>query len=82
MDSNNKYWFRAKQYGWGWSLPISWQGWVVAAAYAASLVLIFRFLPPVANTMLFLCGVLASSAILLLVCVLKGEPTKWRWGKK
>jgi len=28
-DGDNNYWFRAKRYGWGWGLPITWQGWVV-----------------------------------------------------
>lgn len=81
MDTNNKYWFRAKREGWGWSLPISWQGWLVAIAYVVSLVLVFRFLPPAANIVLFSCGILFCSVILLLVCWLKGEPAKWRWGK-
>ena len=29
---SKKYWFKAKQYGWGWS-PSSWQGWAVICLY-------------------------------------------------
>lgn len=30
MASNGKkIWFPAKRYGWGWGLPVTWQGWVV-----------------------------------------------------
>jgi len=29
MNSNDpRYWFRAKRYGFGWGLPLAWQGWV------------------------------------------------------
>lgn len=28
-----KYWFPAKQYGWGWGLPNAWQGWAVLAGF-------------------------------------------------
>nr|MBP7805039.1 hypothetical protein [Candidatus Paceibacterota bacterium] len=27
-----KYWFKAKQYGWGW-YPATWQGWAILAMY-------------------------------------------------
>ena len=33
MHSDHNYWFPAKRYGWGWGLPISWQGWIVLIAY-------------------------------------------------
>ena len=26
-------WFPAKKYGYGWGLPITWQGWVVTLSY-------------------------------------------------
>ena len=30
MDPIKKeIWFPAKRYGWGWGLPICWQGWIV-----------------------------------------------------
>ena len=33
MPDKRTYWFRAKEYGWGWGLPLTWQGWVVFAAF-------------------------------------------------
>ena len=27
------YWFAVKLDGWGWGLPVRWQGWVVLALY-------------------------------------------------
>ncbi len=29
------FWFPAKSYGWGWGLPVKWQGWLVLLAYFA-----------------------------------------------
>ena len=29
MSNERIYWFPAKRFGWGWGLPLSWQGWVV-----------------------------------------------------
>jgi hypothetical protein len=31
-DHMSRYWFPAKRYGWGWGLPVTWQGWAVLAA--------------------------------------------------
>lgn len=50
MDSQNKYWFPAKRYGWGWGLPVRWEGWVCLAIYAGGVALVFRFLRPTAPT--------------------------------
>ncbi len=33
---HSEYWFPAKTYGYGWGLPVAWQGWV-----ALILVLVF-----------------------------------------
>lgn len=78
MDATKKYWFPAKRYGWGWSFPTCWQGWAVFAAYAASVALIQRFLPPAKVHALFFAGVAVSTAILVAVCWLKGEPPNSR----
>ena len=37
-----RYWFPAKRYGWGWSFPTTWQGWLVMALY---LILILGAIP-------------------------------------
>ncbi|SHL71893.1 hypothetical protein SAMN05428972_0871 [Rhodanobacter sp. OK091] len=81
MDIEKKYWFPAKRYGWGWSFPARWQGWAVFVAYAASLVLLRHFLPPARDHALFFAGIAVSTAILLAVCWLKGEPPSSRRGQ-
>ena len=82
MENGGKYWFPVRRYGWGWGLPTSWQGWLVLAAYAASLAILFFLLPPETNQGSFAAGVLLASALFVFACWLKGEPPRWRWGGK
>lgn len=79
MDIEKKYWFPAKQYGWGWSFPTCWQGWAVFIAYGASFILLRHFFPLAKDHIMFLAGIGVSTAALLVVCWLKGEPASWRW---
>jgi len=65
-DSND-YWFPAKRYGWGWSLPSRWQGWVVLAMYAVLLVAGIVGLPPGRTQSGFALYVLGVTALLVLV---------------
>jgi hypothetical protein len=80
MNTENRYWFRAKRYGWGWGLPCSWQGWAFFIPWLGVLTLAaISLMPrrPVAFT-----GVLAAMAfILVMVCYLKGEPLSGADGK-
>lgn len=82
-DKRPQFWFGLKRYGYGWGLPVRWQGWVVLAVYIALLlggVHVFeeRVSPRV---LLVYFGVL--TAILIGVVVAKGErPLRWRWGAK
>jgi hypothetical protein len=36
MQTERKYWFPAKRYGWGWGIPCSWRGWLVLAAFRSA----------------------------------------------
>jgi hypothetical protein len=36
-DTKN-YWFRAQRYGWGWGLPLTWQGWIIVIAYTVMII--------------------------------------------
>jgi hypothetical protein len=77
---NPKYWFPAKRYGWGWGLPSAWQGWVILIAY---LVLVLGGIPFVhvsEGSVLYLAYVSVLTVALVVICWLKGEPPRWRWG--
>ncbi len=75
-----KIWFPAKRYGWGWGFPTCWQGWVVVAIYLAAVALCAWLLSR--HTALYIGMAIGFSAILLLICWLKGEKPRWRWGAK
>jgi hypothetical protein len=80
MDSPDRYWFRAKCYGWGWGPPTSWQGWLVLLLWLGALIggqLLMRLPSP------WVWGFRAAMVgVLLLVCYKKGEPPRWRWGDR
>ena len=37
MPESKKYWFQKKRYGWGWGLPVAWQGCFVLVIYVVLL---------------------------------------------
>jgi hypothetical protein len=77
-----QYWFPVKRYGWGWGLPVRWQGWVVLALYFASIYLGIRYLDPRDNVGGFLLVLAIATVVLIAVCAWKGEkPLGWRWGE-
>jgi hypothetical protein len=80
--SEKRYWFPAKRSGWGWGLPATWQGWVAYCAYFALLIAGCLVLPPSQGKIGFIAYVVALTAVLGAVCYPKGEPPKWRWGRR
>jgi hypothetical protein len=83
MEQGKKYWFRARPpaNGWGWGLPITWQGWVVFAGFFVLLIAGCVVLPQFGYAMgiaLWSCG-LASA--LIAICYWKGEPPGPFWGR-
>jgi hypothetical protein len=76
------FWFPAKSYGWGWGVPTAWQGWVVLGAFAALFVVGAVALLPSQRHVAFTAYSALLSLLLVAVCWVKGEPPKWRWGKK
>lgn len=78
-----KYWFKAKDYGWGW-YPSSWQGWVVILIWAAAFTVVFvginsLALPPQDLLVYFLPRVIVLTVVLFAVCWKTGERPEWRW---
>jgi hypothetical protein len=81
MDSGPRYWFRAKRYGWGWGLPLTWEGWIVITVWLCVLVAVVPSLHAhrhVIDRVVFIVGMVAA---LFGVCYWKGEPVRWRWGE-
>jgi drug/metabolite transporter (DMT)-like permease len=80
MPSKSRYWFPAKRYGWGWRLPVAWQGWLVLGGYLGLVAAGVIFFPPHRAPAAFVALVIVLSALLTGLCWLKGEPPRWRWG--
>jgi len=80
MSAPKRYWFPAKRYGWGWGLPVAWQGWAVLAAFAALFVSTSLLFPPRENPSAFVACSVTLVALLVLVCWRTGERPRWRWG--
>ena len=80
-QDGKKIWFPAKKYGWGWGPPNCWQGWVVIVIYvglAAGGAFLFLL---TSHPLLFISYMVALLLLLCVVCWLKGEKPRWRWGK-
>ena len=75
-DSNN-FWFPAKTYGWGWGLPVKWQGWVVIIAYIALVTISGVMLDNLHRNACF--GGL--TIVMVYIFWLKGEKPPWRMDK-
>ena len=75
------YWFAVKRYGWGWGMPVRWQGWAVLALYFGTIYVAIRYFPPRTDAVEFLLLFTLASAVLVAIVVWKGErPVGWRWG--
>ena len=74
---DQRYWFPAKRYGWGWGFPRTWEGWTVILAFTAVVVIV-----AIAGrgAVWRMPVILLATIVVLVICLKKGEPTRWRWG--
>jgi hypothetical protein len=79
MANDSPYWFPAKRFGWGWGAPATWQGWVVLVVWLGVTITGGILIDP-RNRLLFGAYNIVMVGVLLLICYLKGEPPRWRWG--
>lgn len=81
MPADTHFWFPAKRYGWGWGLPVKWQGWAVFVAYVVLVAASCCWFPAHLYALQLITSVATLTFVLLLICWAKGEPPRWRWGK-
>ncbi len=79
-----KYWFKAKRYGWGWR-PVTWQGWIIMLVYVAALILTVYATGlnkhSTSDSLFTAAAVFVALTLLLLaICYQTGEKPRWRWG--
>lgn len=82
---NEKLWFKAKNYGWGWT-PITWQGWLIILFWI--IINVFSFVNTDitahsgSDTLIIFSPVfIISTIVLIFICYKKGEKPRWRWGE-
>jgi phosphoesterase RecJ-like protein len=83
---NNKLWFRAKRYGFGW-YPVSVEGWVVMLVYFVIIVSLAKsvdaYSHSTSDTLInFALPFIGLTSFLLAICYAKGEYPRWRWGSE
>jgi hypothetical protein len=79
MNDDKRYWFPAKPYGagYGWGLPITWQGWVVLVTYLLLVIGAGTFLALYRGAV-FVIFLAVITVAFLAICVWKGEPQRTR----
>lgn len=77
--SDKKYWFPAKENGFGWGKPTTWQGWSVLLTYLTAVFLISVLIDPKQALVEWFAWVAISTSVLLIVCYVKGEAPSWKW---
>ncbi len=83
MNDQPRFWFPVKRYGWGWGLPVRWQGWVVLAAYLALVYAGIHYLKPQRDVLGMSLYMSLITVALIAIAAIKGErPVRWRWGRK
>ena len=82
-DNPERYWFKRKLYGWGWT-PARWQGWVVLLVY---IVAVFAFASTIDENsptrevvFTFLLPLALFTVTLIRICYKTGESPRWQWG--
>lgn len=82
-NNPERYWFKRKLYGWGWT-PATWEGWLTVGVYV---VLVFAFAFTIDEQSptreVFFTGILPITlltATLIRICYLTGEKPRWQWG--
>ncbi|MEI6326574.1 MAG: hypothetical protein WCO78_00460 [Candidatus Roizmanbacteria bacterium] len=82
----NPLWFKAKEYGWGWT-PATWQGWLLLISYIAIEIYIYYGVDSSSRSasyvvLNYLPLSVVFTFVLILICFATGERPRWRWGKK
>lgn len=79
MTDKKAAWFPAKENGWGWGKPTSWQGWGVIVGYLLSIALVSFWVDPKVDVLTWVGWVSVCTLALIGMYVWKGESPNWKW---
>lgn len=78
-------WFAPKRFGYGASLPIAWQGWLVYALYigaVAGIGLLGKHDGAPGRIAAFALFLLVTGLLMVIVAKRTRGGLKWRWGRR
>lgn len=79
----NDFWFPVRRFGWGWGLPVRWQGWIVLVSYLALMGAAFYYFKGDRDARGLQAAILILTLALVVIVAIKGErPLRWRWGSR
>ena len=78
--SDGPEWFAPKRFGYGAGLPISWQGWVLLAAFLTICFAVSAFFKDQILVTLAIMVPLVATFIVIVARTTRGG-WRWRWGK-
>ncbi len=79
MSPQEKFWFRRKSFGWGWT-PATVEGWLSMGLYILLVVAISPLREHYPEA--FYSIVLVATGVIIALCCFKGEPPRWQWGRR
>jgi hypothetical protein len=83
LEPDKSHWFRAKKYGYGAGLPLTWQGWITLGLYVVGLGgigFLDRQQVPAARIIAFALLVVMTGFVMALCRRHTKGGWKWRWG--
>ena len=79
--SDDPQWFRAKRYGYGAGLPISWQGWAVTIGFVV-LIGLASLLARYSLIEFISAFVMLTVTFIVITARTTRGGWRWRWGEK
>jgi hypothetical protein len=67
------YWFPSKSIGWGWGLPVKWQGWLTLIGYLGMVFAGFLYFKPRRDVVSLFIYLAVITSLLIAVLFMKGQ---------
>jgi hypothetical protein len=80
MTLVNKYWFKRKLFGWGWT-PATWQGYLATLLYLLIMIGLSVFIDEESASKDVIV-IFFLTLVFIYLAYKKGEPPRWQWGRK
>lgn len=86
MKKEDKYWFKRRRYGYGWT-PVNKQGFILVIGYILIIIVssfLLELVPEMYITLvlsLYLILVTILTSLLIIITRKHGPKPRWRWGK-